>query len=841
MESLHFKDEGVYLKLPGDNGFNDCRYRYCPLHCKCEKNACVSCGDGYFNVSSSCISKCPSTCVSCSAKDKCSSCREGKYNGYEFDMTDRLQLNNCTHGCRENCIFCSSYNNCSQCVLGKYGMTCQRDCSVGCENKICQIESGNCTCKINFSGRNCTDCVPGKFGELCEKTCPMFCKNKRCDKSSGNCLDGCILATIVGETCNACVNGSYGDVCNATCPNNCKDVNCERDNGECSYGCKDNFTGKKCEACKDGKYGYSCNLTCPQNCADDKCNKTSGHCFACSGNYYGNECNDCVKGYHGSTCNDECSPQCLNGVCNRATGNCDLGCKENYSGDKCCVEGGNCFNCSSNSECNKCKSGYFSEQCNKTCSSYCLDSCDFVTGDCSSCIKNMYGQFCNATCSRSCKISQDANSSRCEVKHGNCLHGCVDGFYGPNCSESCNSQCIDNLCMRDTGQCTNVCSSDDPVCTKSSGQKSRDSTEATGPIAGGVVGLIILVTVVIVVAFVYKRRQGKNESSGRNREMPRHTAREEHTYGNITENHSAVTSSSVVNIGDVRVEEQGDDFATNRDETYYNTEQNNNRVNVNNLLTYVTKEHVDSFENEFKKLNKGLDLTENCTFAKKPENIALNRYNGIYPYDHSRVTYPGQPDFFINACYIDGYNRRKAYIASLGPTAKTTDTFATFWSMVWNEKSDIILMLTNLREASGMKCEQYWPKVDTETLYGQIKAKCRSVEEYAEYTVRTFTIAKGQEQRNLLQLHYTTWPDKGVPQEVTSLVEFRQRVKAVPVTFDGPIIVHCSAGVGRTGTYIALDQLTEEGKCEGSVDVFNCVNRMREQRVNMVQTAEQYT
>ncbi|XP_053378702.1 receptor-type tyrosine-protein phosphatase kappa-like [Mercenaria mercenaria] len=177
----------------------------------------------------------------------------------------------------------------------------------------------------------------------------------------------------------------------------------------------------------------------------------------------------------------------------------------------------------------------------------------------------------------------------------------------------------------------------------------------------------------------------------------------------------------------------------------------------------------------------------------------------------------------------------------LGPTAKTTDTFSTFWLMVWNEKSDIIVMLTNLSEASGMKCEKYWPESETEELYGEVKVKCLSVEKYAEYTVRTFEVSKGKEERNLLQLHYTAWPDKGVPLEVTSLVEFRQRVKAVPVILGGPVIVHCSAGIGRTGTYIALDQLTEEGKCEGSVNVFNCVNRMREQRVNMVQTAEQYT
>ncbi|XP_053378667.1 cell death abnormality protein 1-like [Mercenaria mercenaria] len=234
------------------NGFNDCRYRYCPLLCKCEHNACVSCESGYYGTSSSCISKCPSTCDDCSSQDTCSTCKEGKYNGYEFDIIERLLLNNCTHECRDHCITCSSYNNCLQCMPGKYGTRCQNDCSVGCENKICQIGSGNCKCKNNFFGHNCTDCVSGKFGTSCEKTCPIFCKNKRCDKSSGNCLDGCLVKTIVGETCNTCVNGSYGDICNVSCPPNCKDDKCSRDSGECSYGCKDNFSGEKCNSCKDG-------------------------------------------------------------------------------------------------------------------------------------------------------------------------------------------------------------------------------------------------------------------------------------------------------------------------------------------------------------------------------------------------------------------------------------------------------------------------------------------------------------------------------------------------------------------------------------------------------------
>ncbi|XP_060560020.1 receptor-type tyrosine-protein phosphatase kappa-like [Ruditapes philippinarum] len=318
--------------------------------------------------------------------------------------------------------------------------------------------------------------------------------------------------------------------------------------------------------------------------------------------------------------------------------------------------------------------------------------------------------------------------------------------------------------------------------------------------------------------------------------IPPTTAIDTQPSGNKTRSQVPVTSSSV-DIDEVEVDEV--EYENKTDDTYYNIRESPYRIKVDNLLKYVTSGKVD-FEAEFKKLNKDLDLTKHCSVAKDPQNLALNRYNGIYPYDHSRVTIQDLPDFFINACYIDGYCKEKEYIASLGPTSKTTANFSTFWLMVWYKKTDIVVMLTNLRETSGMKCEQYWPEEDTEIEYGDITVKCRSVEAFAEYTVRTCTIIKGKNERQIIQLHFTAWPDKGVPQEVTSLVEFRQRVNAVPKTLGGPIIVHCSAGVGRTGTYIGLDILTQEGKEKGSVDVFDCVNRMRHQRVNMVQTAEQY-
>ncbi|XP_060565351.1 receptor-type tyrosine-protein phosphatase mu-like [Ruditapes philippinarum] len=189
---------------------------------------------------------------------------------------------------------------------------------------------------------------------------------------------------------------------------------------------------------------------------------------------------------------------------------------------------------------------------------------------------------------------------------------------------------------------------------------------------------------------------------------------------------------------------------------------------------------------------------------------------------------------------MDGYRQSRRYIASLGPTSKTTNDFETFWQMIWHEKSDLIVMLTNLREHSGMKCEQYWPNEASLCQYGQVTVTSKNTEVFAEYTIRKFTVSKEDEHRSLTHLHYTAWPDKTVPEDVTTLLEFRKRLKSTPTTSEGPMVVHCSAGIGRTGTLIAIDRLIEEGLDKGSVNVFECVKNMREQRVKMVQTLEQY-
>ncbi|KAB1262765.1 Receptor-type tyrosine-protein phosphatase T [Camelus dromedarius] len=227
--------------------------------------------------------------------------------------------------------------------------------------------------------------------------------------------------------------------------------------------------------------------------------------------------------------------------------------------------------------------------------------------------------------------------------------------------------------------------------------------------------------------------------------------------------------------------------------------------------------------------------------AKEDENRNKNRYGNIISYDHSRVrllVLDGDPHSdYINANYIDGYHRPRHYIATQGPMQETVKDF---WRMIWQENSASIVMVTNLVEVGRVKCVRYWPD-DTE-VYGDIKVTLIETEPLAEYVIRTFTVQKKgyHEIRELRLFHFTSWPDHGVPCYATGLLGFVRQVKFLNPPEAGPIVVHCSAGAGRTGCFIAIDTMLDMAENEGVVDIFNCVRELRAQRVNLVQTEEQY-
>ncbi|XP_039354462.1 receptor-type tyrosine-protein phosphatase T isoform X1 [Mauremys reevesii] len=265
-------------------------------------------------------------------------------------------------------------------------------------------------------------------------------------------------------------------------------------------------------------------------------------------------------------------------------------------------------------------------------------------------------------------------------------------------------------------------------------------------------------------------------------------------------------------------------------------------IRVADLLQHITQMKRGQgygFKEEYEALPEG--QTASWDTAKEDENRNKNRYGNIISYDHSRVRLQlldGDPHSdYINANYIDGYHRPRHYIATQGPMQETVKDF---WRMIWQENSASVVMVTNLVEVGRVKCVRYWPD-DTE-IYGDIKVTLIETEPLAEYVIRTFTVQKKgyHEIREIRQFHFTSWPDHGVPCYATGLLGFVRQVKFLNPPEAGPIVVHCSAGAGRTGCFIAIDIMLDMAENEGVVDIFNCVRELRSQRVNLVQTEEQY-
>ncbi|XP_056103018.1 receptor-type tyrosine-protein phosphatase delta isoform X29 [Rhinichthys klamathensis goyatoka] len=246
------------------------------------------------------------------------------------------------------------------------------------------------------------------------------------------------------------------------------------------------------------------------------------------------------------------------------------------------------------------------------------------------------------------------------------------------------------------------------------------------------------------------------------------------------------------------------------------------------------------FSQEYESIDPGQQFT--WEHSNLEVNKPKNRYANVIAYDHSRVLLsaidgiPGSD--YINSNYIDGYRKQNAYIATQGALP---ETFGDFWRMIWEQRSANIVMMTKLEERSRVKCDQYWPNRGTET-YGLIQVTLLDTVELATYCVRTFALYKNgsSEKREVRQFQFTAWPDHGVPEHPTPFLAFLRRVKSCNPPDAGPMVVHCSAGVGRTGCFIVIDAMLERIKHEKTVDIYGHVTLMRAQRNYMVQTEDQY-
>ncbi|XP_062318700.1 receptor-type tyrosine-protein phosphatase eta [Osmerus eperlanus] len=267
-------------------------------------------------------------------------------------------------------------------------------------------------------------------------------------------------------------------------------------------------------------------------------------------------------------------------------------------------------------------------------------------------------------------------------------------------------------------------------------------------------------------------------------------------------------------------------------------------VKVEDYEAYYKKQKADSncgFAEEFEEL-KPVGTVQAKNSALAVENKPKNRYNNVLPYDSSRVRLSTQGsgfDDYINANYIPGYNSRKEFIAAQGPLPVTVDQF---WRMIWEKNVLTLVMLTRCNEQGRVKCEEYWP-ADTKH-FENITVTTTSELPLEDWTIREFDVknVKTAETRSVRHFHFTAWPDHGVPETTELLINFRHLVREHMDQFSrhSPTIVHCSAGVGRTGTFIAIDRLLFQIERDSMVDVYGTIHDLRMHRPLMVQTEDQY-
>ncbi|PIK48419.1 putative receptor-type tyrosine-protein phosphatase epsilon [Apostichopus japonicus] len=264
-------------------------------------------------------------------------------------------------------------------------------------------------------------------------------------------------------------------------------------------------------------------------------------------------------------------------------------------------------------------------------------------------------------------------------------------------------------------------------------------------------------------------------------------------------------------------------------------------IHRHELPSYVKEQHLKGgFHDEYKELIQGKYMS--CSVAEAKINERKNRFKNIITYDHSRVVLPlengDHSTDYINASYIHGYKKQNAFIACQGPNKASLHDF---WRMIWHEKCTKIIMVTLPVENGKIKCLTYWP--DTEGApqqYSSISVEKTGETASINLIIRRFKLQLGSSIHEVTQYHYFGWPDMKVPRSADILWNIIDEFEIDEDEKSPPIVVHCSAGCGRTGTVIALASLRKMMKQERAIDVFNFVNNMRKQRPLMVQVVEQY-
>ncbi|XP_048773007.2 receptor-type tyrosine-protein phosphatase T-like isoform X2 [Ostrea edulis] len=544
--------------------------------------------------------------------------------------------------------------------------------------------------------------------------------------------------------------------------------------------------------CPRGWYGSSCQLSCPVNCNEGTCDPETGRCYrGCKSGYTGDLCNEnCPMGYHGADCRTRCGACGLGMPCDPRNGQCPNGCR----------------------------SGYRTPYCNQTCP---------------------WGYF-GVSCSQRCK--RCPQNRTCDVMDGKCPGSRLSGMGGA-----------------------------DP------------KNQTTIAVTGILIPLFLVIFVALgclgwrnrnnasrVTEYISEKTQSGSQYLRKKsrKSLTRMTKliRRGHFARNVSEEITPPAMENTrgkenvyINVGIDKVpiitfEEGGASEETAPSSevperpklpakvkaSYENTLIH--EIAINELAYVVAENSKDNnrqLKDQFKQLKYGQHAR--CDIAKKAENHSKNRFKSLYAYDHSRVKLKkdesGKSDY-INANYIDGVEEPGQYIACQGPKI---NTMTDHWLMIWEEGVCIVVALANVYENGKEKCHQYWPDGDKNAHAGKFVIRQQNRKDYSFYCVRYWSVLnrKTKEERTVVQFHFREWPDHGAP-EALSLLTFQAHIRKEKSRMVGRVLVHCSAGVGRTGTFLALDSLFESGRKTGKVNVFEYVKQMRTCRMNMVQTEGQY-
>ncbi|WAR16495.1 TENX-like protein [Mya arenaria] len=858
----NFKGDNCDRCVDGKYG-NQCKKNCPVNCISCESDThCTSCTDEFTGITCSTRTECPDNCYNssfCLSTGKCESCKDGLYGEYCNMTCSRNcrygycnQDGSCKAGCKDgfngsmceikicppNCT-CNTSNNCIGCNSNYFGPSCSLTCS-SCKVNVCPVDRLNAV--------KCDECADGKYGNLCNESCPKNCLNDSCNQD-GSCKSGCEdrfngsrceqricppnCTCNTSNNCIGCKSNYFGPSCSLSC-SSCKDIICP----------VDRINAVKCDECADGKYGNLCNERCSDNCLNNRCDQDSGACTCeneykfqngtcvrsicpanCSTCTSSDNCTSCVdEYYHGDTCEHECS-NCRSGTtCGKSDGYCQDECADGFSGYYCstpCNDGCDTCTRSQTNECRACRTGrhgydgsYYtcSNTCNYTCAN---NSCDALNGQCDQgCVDGYFGPFCNISCASNCKSCHHDNGlcdlcaydywgeyclnncsencthineslSSCDIASGKCKYGCQHGTHGSLCSIECDQKCIASEsgvreCRHTDGQCTQGCitgykQGNTGCIDVLTFSEASVGARTSGAVIGGAVGGVVALLATALIWLFPKRRMAQSFKT--QLLLPVFIML-------LTIRPKTLNLKMVLKT--ILQDENKEDRSPDCQDTIVITKASTGQSKTKKLRNSAGRS--EQLENSVKGQTPIKDASNDITHNKDTGDVYYNM-NEVAVKDLGLFVATKDKAYFL-----EEFKKLPE-----GPTEKTMQDYSVFWRMIWQQKVGKIVMLTNLVEDGKPKCDQYWPDHGTTKQYGEIHVTCLTEDMYADFLMLTFSVKMDKEDRAVQHLHFTSWPDKGVPDDVTSLVDFRHRVLQTKSPLDGPTLVHCSTPVTTEG------------------------------------------